>query len=547
MLLGMAVLLLAADATIYTVQRRQLYRAFDETLLNSANSLTLLIHPGPFGNWFDTEGMARLPAGRIQQGALFQFWSDQPIDIMPSRPEPDSAQEEAGPMGPPQGGGPPQDGGPPPEPLFPGRPAPPDQPFLRPPSEDMELRRGPTRAELIIRSPLLNDADLPRLEAVPGSPRFENIRLPDGRPGRAVGVQVMLASLPPMFRRLPPTRLTTVVAAGTVDIEKQLSFLAVLLAVTAFGTMAVAGGVAWLVVSRGLRPLAKVARKMAAMDETGLKERITDQGMPREIEPVVNQLNGMLGRLDEAFDRERALTADVAHELRTPVAEIRTITEITLSRQRSPDEYRAALSETQDAVKTLQGLIEKLLVLARLEAGQMKPELDVIALHPTLIHHWEQVRGTAGPRGIALEDRCPADTMISADPKLLEVVLSNVLSNAAAYTPDAGRITAEVRRMGSGCRLSIANTGCELGEGDVARVFDRFWRADAARSKSGLNCGLGLSLVRRAMEAMGGKAEAGLSRDRCFVLTLTFANAAADDMNVPDNDRDGPQSSPHMA
>jgi signal transduction histidine kinase len=316
--------------------------------------------------------------------------------------------------------------------------------------------------------------------------------------------------------------LTAVVAASTKDIEKQLSFLAALLGVTALGTMAISGGVAWLVVSRGLRPLAAVARKIAAMDETDLKQRIADRGVPQEIEPVVNQLNGLLGRLDEAFDRERTLTADVAHELRTPVAEIRAITEVTLSRLRDPEEYRQALGEMLDTIKMLQGLIEKLLVLARLEAGQTKPELQPIAVKPVLLQRWAQVRDRAEARGVAFEDRCPLEATVSADPKLLEVVLSNVLSNAAAYTPAGGQITAQVQRVGQGCQLTILNTGCELGEEEIARVFDRFWRADAARSKSGLNCGLGLTLVRRAMEAMGGKAAASASGKGCFILSLTF-------------------------
>jgi len=374
----------------------------------------------------------------------------------------------------------------------------------------------------VIRSPLLNGRDLPRVNTSEGQPRFAVIELPGGARGRAVGLRFRVAGPEHGPRWHLPAELSAVVAADTAEIERQLGFLAVLLVVTAMGTMTISGGVAWLVVSRGLRPLATVARKIAAMDETGLKQRIMDHGVPREIEPVVHQLNGLLGRLDEAFDRERALTADVAHELRTPVAEIRAITEVTLSRLRDPEEYRQALGETLETVRTLQGLIEKLLVLARLEAGQMKPELGPMVLKPLLAQHWVQVRNLAESRGVTFEDRCGPEAIVSADPKLLEVVLSNVLSNAATYAPDGGCITAEAQCVGTRWRLRIVNTGCELSEGEVARVFDRFWQADAARSRSGLNCGLGLTLVRRAMEAMGGAAEAGVSQDRCFILTLTF-------------------------
>ncbi len=518
MFMGMAMLQVVAGATIYTVQRRQLYRAFDDTLLGSANALALLIHPGPFGYRFDSEGLARLPVGKIRQGALFQLWSDRPIDTSSPRRGPDSGREDAGRPGLAW------NDRPPPEPGFPG-PGPPPGPFrFLPPPDETDAWRNREPGKLVIRSALLGEADLPRLDAPLGRPRFQMVVLPGGAPGRAVGLQFQVPGRAQEPRWVPPARMTAVVAADAGELEKQLSFLGALLAATALGTMAVSGGAAWLVVSRGLRPLAAVARTIATLDETGLKQRLANGGVPREIEPVVQQLNGLLGRLDEAFDRERALTADVAHELRTPVAEIRAIAEITLNRLRDPEEYRQALGETLDAVRTLQGLIEKLLVLARLEAGQIQPELRLVPLKPVVAQHWAQVRNRAEARGVTFTDRCPRDGVVFADPKLLEVVVSNVLSNAATYALDRGSITADAQRVGTRYQLRITNTGCALSEREVAQVFDRFWRADAARGKIDQNCGLGLTLVRRAMEAMGGQAEASVSQERCFTLTLTFAD-----------------------
>ena len=332
-------------------------------------------------------------------------------------------------------------------------------------------------------------------------------------------------AVPPQ-RRVPPANLDVVVAAGTAEIEKQLSFLAVLFVVTGLATMAVSGAVAWLVVSRGLRPLDEVAETMAGLDETGLKQRVANDGVPREIEPVVRQLNGLLERLDEAFERERTLTADVAHELRTPVAEIRTIAEITLNRLRDPEEYRRAHAETLDAVRTLQGMIETLLVLARLEAGQLQPRFCAVPLQPLLAQHWAQVGSGAEARGVSFEHFCPSDVVLSADPSLLDVVLSNVLANAATYASDGGSISVEVRPSEAHCQVRISNTGSVVNRSEVARVFDRFWRADPSRGSAGRNCGLGLSLVRRAMEVMGGQAEAGIGQDDCFTLSLTFQTPA---------------------
>jgi two-component system, OmpR family, heavy metal sensor histidine kinase CusS len=534
MLLAMVVLLLAADMIIYTVQRRQLYRAFDETLLGSANSLSLLVHPGPFGEWFDSEGLSRLPAGQIREGALFQLWSDQPIDLLGPRRGPENEMGDAGLPGPP-----PEDdlagqNGPSPDEAHPRNLRPP--PGERPPADRQaprprrgppEPRRRPEAGTLVIRSASLGELDLPRLDTAPGQPRFERIALPDGRPARAIGIQFSAPSPPPgRGRTTPRANLTAVVAASTAEIEKGLTFLAVILAATALGTMAIAGGVAWLVVSRGLRPVATVARAIAGLDANDLKQRIVEHGTPQEIEPIVHQLNGLLARLDEAFERERTLTADVAHELRTPVAELRAIAEVTLSRLRDPAEYRQALAETLETITDLQGLIEKLLVLARLEAGQVTPELRPIQLQPLLDQCWAQLaRNHAGSRRVSAEIGCPPGVLVSGDPKLLEIVLSNALSNAVSYTPDGGRVTAVAEPDGTYWRISITNTGCELDEAEITRVFDRFWRADAARSAGGLSCGLGLTLVRRAMQAMGGQAEARVTAERCFVLALGFRRA----------------------
>jgi signal transduction histidine kinase len=532
MLLGMAVLLVAAGATIYVVQRRQLQRAFDDALLGAANSLTLLVHPGPFGHWFDTNGLERLPVVQAGVGILFQMWSDQPIDVPAPRSTFDDEPEDTGRPGPSRDEDFHPDDPPPPAGRRPGETWPrhgddPATPSAAPPPRGpREPRWEPWSRKRVIRSAALGELDLPRLETAIGGSRFAAITLPDGRPGRAVGVQFRVPHLLPGPRRTPPAELTVVAAASTAQLEQQLGFLGMLLAATALGTMAVAAGVAWLVVGRGLRPLARVARRIAALDETGLKQRIDDRGVPLEIVAVVKQLNGLLGRLDEAFERERALTADVAHELRTPVAEVRTITEITLRRQRDPEEYRAALGEVLDAITALQGLVEKLLVLARLEAGQIKLALGPVALAPRLEQHWGRVGSRAAARGVTFEARVPEEVAVLADAPLLDVVLVNALSNAAACALDGSRISAEVSDDGTRCRLTIVNAGCELSAAEVGRVFDRFWRADAARSRSGLNCGLGLTLVRRAMEAMGGQAAARVDPERCFVLTLAFQSAA---------------------
>ena len=322
-----------------------------------------------------------------------------------------------------------------------------------------------------------------------------------------------------------PANLDIAVAASTEEIEGQLRFLSLLLTLTVIGTILISGGVIWFVAGRSLLPLETVAREIEAIDETGLKERLADNGMPREIEPVVFQFNELLSRLDEAFERERMLTADIAHELRTPVAEIRTIVEVTLKRIRDPQEYRNALLEVGDTIIALQGIIEKLLVLARLEAGQVKPELVTIPIKPIIADQWKLVQPMATNRGIELDDRCPSEATVNSDPRLLELVLSNVFSNAAEYALNNTRIVVDLQHDDKAGVLTVANSGCSLGSGEIQQVFERFWRADPARDKSRFSCGLGLTLVRRAMLAMGGDVDAAVNDDDWFELTLTFPSA----------------------
>jgi len=524
----MAALLLVASATIYTVQRRQLYRALDQTLSTTANVVASLVHPGPFGYWFDAEALERLPTDGTHQRALFEIWSDQPLSVGPIRGRAESQPswrspafcEENSSVEPPFRS--PDDPFGPrrtdraPHALQPGR-------VGQSRGRESVGRHDPVTGLFVIRSPLLSVGNLPYLEPSGSRSRFADIVLPDGSLGRAAGLRFVCTDPGPT--RLPPASLVTVVAASLAETHAQLRFLASLLIVTAAGTMAVAGAVAWLVVGRGLRPLVAVAQDIATINESDLKRRIDPARVPPELQIVVGQLNGLLQRLDAAFERERTLSADVAHELRTPIAEIRAIAEITLQRLRRSEEYRQALGEVLEAVRAVEGLIERLLMLARLEAGQTKPELQPLRLKNVLVQRWAQFRNAAAAAGLEFEERCPEEAVVGADPKLLEVVLSNALSNAVTYTPAGGRVAVGLERTGSTWRLSIVNTGCALREEDISRVFDRFWRADPARRRSGLNCGLGLPLVRRAMQAMGGEALAQVTPRGEFVLTLVFQRA----------------------
>lgn len=531
MVLGLVVLLAGAGIAIHELQRRQLYRAFDASLLSNVHALTALLHRGPPGLMFHTDDLTRLPGDRLHSPPLFQIWSSDPIDLPGIGPR--FGNDAPGPFpGPPNAPpGHPQDH----QPSWPTD-APDADTAAIATAEDSAVVYGDTRK--VVRARTLESADLPRLgPADEPNPVFGSICLPNGVHGRAVTVRVELAEPGPRPHSRtdeglapPPTRVTVTVAAPSVEIEAQMASLSALLLGTAAGTLIVACAVAWVVVSRGLRPLHAVAADLAGLDETGLKRRFAAPA-PREIEPVVAQLNGMLERLDQAFERERTLTADVAHEMRTPIAELRAIVEITLARVRSPEDYRRALDEVLDTVAALQGVIEKLLVLARLESGQTQPELEPVAIKPLIVHQWTLAHRRCHRTDLAFSNRCATEAIGLVDRGLLEVVLANVLANAVAYTPAEGEITVTSQRHNGAWSLAVANEVAEHAAPDVRRVFDRFWRADPARTRGTLNCGIGLTLVRRAMEAMGGTADARLADNRRFELTLTVTAVAAESVD----------------
>ncbi len=257
-----------------------------------------------------------------------------------------------------------------------------------------------------------------------------------------------------------------------------------------------------------LRPLGPLSAQIAARGQDDLTPLETDK-LPAELVGMVERFNGLLGRVDQAIRRERTLTADIAHELRTPLAGARSVLEVSLSQARTEADYRDAMDQVLEIVESTQQMIEKLLMLARLDSGQITPTaVRPLPLRAMVRRQWQAVAEQADRRGIQLDDGHLSDDLtVQADPALLEVVLGNLLSNAVNYAPDGARVAATGRAVEGQVRLAVTNPAAEI-PADPEVVFDRFWRGQAARSQTGLHCGLGLSLVRRCAQAMGGSARA---------------------------------------
>lgn len=374
------------------------------------------------------------------------------------------------------------------------------------------------------RSPSLGSADLPRGKASPDTPAFDSLTLPDGRRGRAVTL-VFLPKVEQEEGKRQPTaplqRVTLVVARGTADIEAKRSAFRWLLAGAAAGTILLTLLVAALVVRQGLRPLDRLAAEIAAIREDRLDTTIPVEGMPREMAPIVQRLNDLLHRLEDAFRRERAFTADAAHELRTPLAGIRATLEVALSRVRKPEEYQIAVRESVAIIDHMQTIVGNLLMLARLEGGQVPLRPEPVPLRQEIERLWRPLAGQAEACGIRFAADVPAGLAATADRELMALAVSNLLANAAEYANNGGRIEVAGHGAGGKAELVFSNTGCRLSAEQARHVFERFWRGDTARA-AGVHCGLGLALVERAVAVLGGEVSVTVTPDGVFTVRLVL-------------------------
>jgi len=374
---------------------------------------------------------------------------------------------------------------------------------------------------VLARSTSLQGAELERLEDPRNIPVFSPMRLPDGRAGRAISLLFVPKTDEEIKEPIAPQEVILVVARETATLDAEIRQLGWLLATATGGILIVAFFVGTFVVRQGLRPLHELAVKIAAIRHHYLSSQIPVDRMPVEMAPVIDRLNDLLRRLEGAFRRERAFAADAAHELRTPLAGMRCTLEVALSRTRTEGEHRQAATECLEIIQRMQMMVEKLLALARIEDGQSPLDARQVRINELLNMAWRPYADKAQARGIAVEIRVPADLSCAADQDSLAVIFANLFENAAEYTNDGGRIEVRAGQTGPVAEISIANTGCSLTVEEARHVFERFWRGDAARSNTGIHCGLGLALVQRAIAGLGGTVSATVVDDT-FTVRLTL-------------------------
>jgi two-component system, OmpR family, sensor histidine kinase MprB len=274
--------------------------------------------------------------------------------------------------------------------------------------------------------------------------------------------------------------------------------------------IAAAAALAALVGTAALRPVRRLTAAAERVAATGnLSERVEGEGSD-ELGRLAARFNAMLVALEESVGRQRRLVADASHELRTPLTSVRTNVDLLREGKLPPDEQQRALAEASVELDALTTLLSDLVELARGEERKLR--IEEVQLDELVGGAVDRAKGRA-PQITFLSSLSP--TLVRADPLLLERAVSNLLDNAVKWSPDGGPVEVTVRNG----EVVVADHGPGIAEADIPRVFDRFYRAAAARAKPG--AGLGLAIVREAAEAHGGRASvestAGGAR---FKLTL---------------------------
>lgn len=294
-----------------------------------------------------------------------------------------------------------------------------------------------------------------------------------------------------------------------------------LLAVLALGTLFAAALGTWAA-RRGLAPLRSMSHAVEGISVERMERgSVGTKKWSRELNGLAEAFDRMLLRLSESFERLRQFSADVAHELRTPLGNLLGEAEVTLSQPREADAYRRVIESMYEEGMRLKRIVESLLFLGRAEQGQAQLTRKPLELASCVEAVTDYYRPLAEKKQIVLNHRGSAE--IAADAELVQRAIENIISNAIRYTPAEGKIAITVRRLENGeTAITVVDTGQGIPQEHMPRLFDRFYRVDAARSKAARGSGLGLSIVKSIMNLHGGRVELKSQLGVGTTVTLIF-------------------------
>jgi len=367
----------------------------------------------------------------------------------------------------------------------------------------------------------LGDGELRLPRPAGAEPLHWDGELPDGRSGRFVSQLIEVHHVYPEEGPDRPraAEVEVVIAAGREGLVAAQRRALLQCALGALGLLASIALVVWYAVRRGLAPARRLALALDALDVERLPERLELGRVPIELASVAEKTEALVRRVDAALERERRTTADIAHELRTPITEVLTVSEVALRSGRNGEASSHALGTVRDVASRMGRSVSTLLKLARIEMGNVAFERESVPLG-RLVGEVLRSAGRVAPddgEGPGVENQVPADATVVADRELLRIVVGNLAENALTYAPRDGRVLCRFESEGERWSLTVENDAPELSQDDLRVLTQPFWRKDPARAdrdRSGLGLALSRSLAEKAGLALELSLEAGLFRAR---------------------------------
>ena len=260
---------------------------------------------------------------------------------------------------------------------------------------------------------------------------------------------------------------------------------------------------AWFLSRRILAPVEQITGIAERISASNLSERIDQSRIKSELGRLAQVLNRMFGRLQASFERQARFTADASHELRTPTSVVLAQSELALAKQRSPEEYQEALGACYRAAKRMESLVDGLLTLARIDAGQLELCHEPVDLRQVVENSVALLKPLADQKQIEL--KCDLQMVqVTGDAERLGQVVANIVSNAVTYNREGGQVRLHLVAEEHNAILTVFDTGIGIGEGDLPRVFERFYRVDTARTANSGGIGLGLAICQEIVHSHGG-------------------------------------------
>lgn len=276
-----------------------------------------------------------------------------------------------------------------------------------------------------------------------------------------------------------------------------------------------------IITKNGLHPLGQITETVQRMTASQLHERIGRAQWPKELEILAKAFDGMMERLEDSFTRISALSADMAHELRTPINNLMGETEVMLARIRPPEEYKQALESNLEEYEKLSRMIDGILFLARSENHHFKIQHSQLDVSKEIAKIFEFYETTAKEKGVTIS--CFGSAKLNGDSTLFRRAISNLFSNALQYTSQGGKIHVSIQNMEDhSVQISITDTGIGIPPKHLSKIFDRFYRADNAKSLNPQGAGLGLAIVKTIVELHGGIVEVQSELAKGSTVLLSF-------------------------